>query len=238
MTRFNQVLTSSFCAAILTSSVANAVLLTGSGSHLPLPSAGPPSALPTTAIGNMVGGPWQGSWAAPALPAWIGSYNVGGPQPAGTSNNTGTSEYSFTSMPNGELSIGTYFRFGDVDQGSGTSESFTLTAYNSMGQITTPWLDEPMWVSGTGTGTGNAITPTNMPGWNYAAGVYTFDGSTVSGNPAISFMLTNNTAMTQLVVTRPSEYANFSLLAPIPEPGSIAMITLGGMAMLKRKRRA
>ena len=241
MERFHQIFTAGFCAVVLTSSVATAALLTGSGTHLPVPPVGVPSSQGRTTTGNTVTGPWQGSWVAPAAPAWIGSYDVTGPLPAGTSNNAGTSTYDFASsqMPNGELPVGTYFRFGDVDLGSGTMEIFTLTASDSGGQITTPWLNEPMWASGTGSGGGGAVTLDDMPSWSYAAGVYTFDGSTVVGNPNVNFMLTNQFPLEQLVVNRQSEFANFSLLAPIsiPEPGSIAMIAIGSLAMFRRMRK-
>lgn len=236
MARFNLIIASVFCAMALMCSVAEAVLLTGSGSHLPVPANGVPNGQSMTVTGNTVAGPWQGSWLAPALPNWVGTFDVIGPVPAGTTNNTGSSWYDFTSMPTGELPVGTYFRLGDVDQGSGTLENFTLTANNSSGLITTPWLNEPIGASGSGVG--GPITLTDMPGWSYTGGVYNFDGSTVGGNPNISLILTNNVGITHLSVTRSSGYANFSLLAPIPEPGSMAMMVLGGLAMLKRTRTA
>lgn len=238
MTRFNLIITSTFCAVTFMCTVAQAVVLTGSGSHLPVPANMMPNAQVRTVTGNTVSGPWQGSWSSPAFPDWVGSFDVTGPLPAGTANPIGISQYDFTSMPTGALPVGTYFRLGDVDQGSVTTEIITLTATNSSGTITTPWLDEAIGAGGSGSGFAGSITLNDMPGWSYAGGVYEFDGSTVPGNPNISLAMTNNMEITHLSVTRSSEFANFSLMAPIPEPSTLVMGCLGfGMIAKRRKPR-
>ena len=240
MNRSTLTLTSGLCAVALLCSVVRAAPLTGSGSHLPIPPNGAPNADSRTVTGNTTTGPWQGSWVSPVLAAWIGTFDVVGPVPAGNTNPAGSSRYDFTSMPNGELPVGTYFRLGDVDQGSGQTEIIKLLAGNSSGTITTPWLDEAMNISGVGTGTGSTIQATDMPGWNYANGSYEFDGSTIpiGQNPSLGFAFRNNIGIERLTVQRTSQYANFSLLAPVPEPSAaVTIAVLGSLAMLKRIRR-
>ena len=236
MQRFNLVITLTSCAVFFMCTAAQAVVLSGSGSHLPVPANTTPNAQPRTVTGNTVNGPWQGSWSSPAFPDWVGYFDVIGPVPAGTSNSTGISQYDFTSMPTGELPIGTYFRLGDLDQGSGTTEIITLTASDNSGTITTPWLDEPIGVGGFGSGPASSIILSDMPGWSYSGGVYKFDGSTVSGNPTVSLAMTNNMGLTHLSVHRSSGFGNFSLMAPIPEPSTLAMGCLGFGMMAKRRR--
>jgi len=236
MTRFNLVIALAFCSVTLMCTVTKAVILTGSGSHLSVPANTMPNAQNRTVAGNTSSGPWQGSWTTPAFPDWIGSFNVIGPVPAGTTSPSGISEYDFTSMPTGELPVGTYFRLGDVDKGSGATEVITLTATDSFGTIMTPWLDEAVGVGGYGSGLASSIAPDDLPGWSYAGGVYKFDGTTVPGNPNVSLALTNNVGITHLSVTRSSKFANFSLMAPVPEPSSMAVLVFGSLVMLKRKR--
>jgi hypothetical protein len=236
--------TASVLAPVLASalaSVAGAVPLTGSGANLPIASNTPPPSQTRAVVAS--GGGWTGSWTAPAAAPWVGSFTATGPIPVGTSNATGTTIYDFTSMPLGHLSAGTYFRFGDVDGGSTQNETFTLQAFDASGNLlTTPWLDEPIATTGTGTGGGGAILPGNTPGWSWTAGTGTYfiDGTTVTGgNPTLSNWLESNQDITELIVTRTSGFASFSLAAPlIPAPGAGALALFATGALGVRRRRA
>lgn len=215
----------------------NAAMLTGAGQHLPVPNQGPPANQGRSVTGNTVSGPWQGTWSAPVLNDWVGTFDANGPTPTTINNNMGTTVYDFTSLPTGALPAGTYFRFGDVDYGSGSIEVLSLTATDSNGAILTPWLHEPMAVNGTGSGPASSIISDDMPGWSYGAGSYKIDGSTVPGNPTVSFMLTNDVPITTLRLTRGTRFANFSLHAPIPEPASAGMLLAGALAFARRRSR-
>ena len=226
----------------LLSGTANAAL-TGSGAHLLIPTTnlGAP-ANQSRATAGPGAGPWTGTWSSPAAAAWIGSFSVTGPIPAGVSNPTGISFYDFTSLPNGFLPTGTFFRFGDVDGGSSTNETYTLQAFDTTGAIISPWLDEAIGVAGAGTGTAGAILANDMPGWvfNPTTGTYFVDGTTITGgNPSISIYLPSNTAISFLEVTRTSAFANFSLHAPlaVPAPGGAAMLVMCGFVSVARRRR-
>lgn len=222
-------------------SIVSAQPLTGSGANLPIPAPNdpPPPQQPRTAT---LGGPgWTGSWIAPAAPAWVGSFTAIGPIPSGTTNPTGTTRYDFSTLPTGELPVGTFFRFGDVDGGSTTTEVFTLQAFDTGGTlITTPWLDVPIAVTGTGTGGGGAILPGNTPGWSWTAGTgtYVIDGATVTGgNPSLTVFLESNTSIASMRLTRGSGFASFSLAAPlIPAPGGLAVVAAGGLLASRRRR--
>ena len=120
------------------------------------------------------------------------------------------------------------FQVRDVDKGSIGTETFSLTATDTNGTLSTRWLNKPIGVSGSGSGPGNSIMLDDMPGWSYGAGSYTFYGLTVPGNPNVSLMLTNDVPITSLRLTRSTQFANFSLHAPIPEPASIGMILFWG----------
>lgn len=214
--------------------------LVGAGPNLPIPAPNDPP--PPQQVRNAVtSGPgWTGTWVAPAQPDWVGSFTATGPIPAGATT-TGTTRYDFSTLPTGQLPADTFFRFGDVDGGSTTTEVFTLLAFDSGGSlITTPWLDEPIAVTGTGTGGAGAILPGNTPGWSWTAGTgtYVIDGATVTGgNPSISIFMESNTPIASMQLTRGSTFASFSLAAPlIPAPASAALLGLGGLAACRRRR--
>lgn len=223
---------------VLVASEAMAVPLEDSGTHLSLTGNAIPTHLTRTVTGNTVTGPWTGSWAAPADAAWIGSFAVTGPVPAGTANNTGVSTYNFAGMPDGVLPDRTLFRFGDFDTGScpnpcvGRVETITLSALDAGGVILDPWLEglasyTPLGIDSTGSG---AVVSDDLPGWDFdsATGVYTFDGQTVANVVNVAFAFENNIAMSQLVVNRNSEFANFTLGAPVvPEPGTMLLMGAG-----------
>lgn len=228
-------------ALAFTSSSMAAPLL-GSGANIPIPSPndGEPPREPHVLTSG--GGGFTGTWSSPALPDWIGTFSAIGPIPSSTANPSGITRYDFTTLPTSVLPIGTFFFVGDLDTGAGESEMFILTANDSTGAlITTPWLEEPLGVSGTGTGGGGAILPGNMPGWDWnpTLGEYTFDGNTVTGgNPTLGVWMENNTDIAFLTVNRTSAFANFSLSAPIPEPATAAMLVLGGAVALRRRQAA
>lgn len=215
--------------------------LTGSGKNLPVASPTAPAAVARDAVLDPGGRGWTGSWSAGDVAApWVGSFGVSGQMPAGAGTLAGVSEYDFSTMPGSVLSTGTFFRFGDVDGGSRTNETFTLRAWDTGGSlITTPWLDVPIATTGIGTGGGRTILPGNTPGWSWDAitGEYFIDGSTVTGgNPSIGNWLESNRDITMLSVNRTSTAASFSLAAPVPAPGAVALFGLAGLVAARRRR--
>jgi hypothetical protein len=226
-------------ALTLIAGTASAQLI-GAGPNLPIPAPNNPPPLQQVRTATPSGPGWTGSWTAPAAANWVGSFTAIGPIPAGMTT-TGTTRYDFTTLPTGELPSGTFFRFGDVDGGSTTTEIFTLRAFDTGGNvITTPWLSLPISVTGTGTGGAGAILPGNTPGWSWAAGTgtYTIDGSTVTGgNPSVSVFMTSLVGMSTMQLTRGSTFCSFSLAAPlVPAPSSAALLGLGGLAACRRRR--
>jgi hypothetical protein len=228
--------------ALTISTSATAAALTGSGSNLPIPAPNPgdPPRQAAALSGITLAG-FDGTWTAPALSPWQGTFSATGPVPSGNATPAGLTQYDFTTLNAGLLPAGTFFFFGDVDGGSTQNETFVLNAYDATGGlITTPWLDEPLGVIGTGTGGGGAILPGNLPGWEWdgVLGQYTIDGTTVTGgNPSVGAFLESNTDIAYLDLERTSNFANFSLSAPIPEPGSAAMLLLVGVAATRLRRR-
>ncbi|MFB3429785.1 MAG: PEP-CTERM sorting domain-containing protein [Phycisphaerales bacterium] len=217
--------------ALVTAS-ASAQPLTGSGSHLPIPNPNPGAPANQVRSVTLNSGGFTGTWTAPALSPWIGTFSAIGPVPGTSSSSPGATLYDFSTMPAGTLPTGTYFRFGDVDNGASLTETFVLQAFDSSGVVTAPWLDVPLGA------TGGGLSPTAMPAWNFDAvtGAYTFDGTSVVGNPNVAFYLSNNIALTGLEVQRSTTFSTFSLHAPIPTPGSLALVGLGGIAAVRRRR--
>ncbi len=229
-------------AALSLAAAATAAPLTGAGPNLAIPAPNPGAPARQAAnLSNITPAGFDGTWTAPALAPWHGTFTAQGPVPSGNSSAAGLTEYDFTPLAAGLLPAGTYFYFGDVDGGSTQNETFVLNAYDAAGGlITTPWLDEPFAVTGTGTGAGGTILLNNMPGWewNGTLGQYTIDGNSVSGgNPNVGVWLESNTDLAYLSVNRTSNFANFGLSAPVPEPASLALL-LGGLAMGAMRRRS
>src|SRR5690349_130635 len=160
--------------------------LTGSG-NLPFPGAtgAPPrdNYLPAGPTAGPFTGTWPGSGPNVASPAWWGTFSATGPMPHGPAGPTGTANYNFTlggGYAPGALLVGTYFVFGDLDNGAGQNESFRLRAFDtSSNLITTPWLEQPFAAS-------LGSTPATMPAYNFAPGVYEFNGNSVPGNPTVT----------------------------------------------------
>lgn len=240
--RIPSIVIASLAALMLLAAAAAASPLTGSGTHLPIPSPNPgaPAAIARSITSINTGTGWTGGWSAPAFAPWQGTFSATGPVPTGNSNPTGHTSptgltfYDFSTMLTGTLPTGTYFRFGDVDAGSTTSEIYTLIAIGVGGPITTPWLDGPIGVTGT------YSSSADLPSWNFnpTNGAYTFDGSTVNGNPNAAFWLASNTPISSMDVTRTSEFQNFALYAPVPTPAAApaGAILLAAAGLRRRKR--
>lgn len=222
---------------------AKASPLLGSGTHIPIPSINPgePPRQGAALSSIIVPSSFDGTWTAPAEPDWIGTWSAQGPVPSSTANPAGTTRFDFTTLPTAVLPSGTIFFFGDVDAGAGETEQFILTATDSGGGlITTPWLDEPIGVSGSGTGGGGSVISDNMPGWdwNSSTGEYLIDGTTVGSNPSVAVWILSNTDIASMSVVRTSAFANFGLSAPIvPEPATASLLALGGAVALCRRRK-
>ncbi|MCC7474827.1 MAG: PEP-CTERM sorting domain-containing protein [Pirellulales bacterium] len=212
--------------------------LVGSG-ILPFPGpTGNPARDNYLAAGSP-GGPFTGTWpgAGPntAATAWWGTFPVTGPMPHGNTGFTGTAAYDFTpggGYAPGVLQVGTYFFFGDLDNGAGQNESFRLRAYDtSANLIMTPWLEIPFAAS-------PGSTAVQMPNYNFIPGGYFFDGNSVPGNPSVAVFLKNNTLIGRLEVTRTSDFASFMLAAPpVPEPSSLMLLVGGALSCLVGRRK-
>jgi hypothetical protein len=167
------------------------------------------------------------------FPGWTGTFLAFGPIPSSNLNPPGLTRYNdFTGLGATCLPSGTYFVISDVDGGSFTAESLTLTAWDTSGNpITQPWLSVPQWVWG-GLGVSD---PNAMPGWSFTSGVYYFTGATVDPgyNPNVALAFESLLDIGRFTVDRPNEWCNFGLRAPIPEPTSLALLLLGGLAMFR-----
>lgn len=221
--------------AVGAANLASAQALTGSGSHLPTGAGAYPDP-------NIVGlsytdnhnGTFTGVWTATPEPNWVGSVTLTGPIAAGGGPN-GTSTFDFSGLANGVLPATSPFVFSDLDAGSGL-EQFTFQAYDtSHTLITAAWLDSTLGQAGVG-------SPSDMPGWNWdtSTSTYTFDGSTVPGNPSVGFYLQNNLDIGSLVVVRDTSFANFAIGAPVPTPEPATLALLGGgisaLALFRRRK--
>lgn len=217
--------------------------LTGSGTHLPIPSPNPGMPAFQSPTISTVSGGFTGTWASPALSAWLGTFSATGPLPVAP--NFGTTNYDFTPLAaTAVLPVGTYFFLGDVDIGSGTGEIFDMRAYDSSGALLSAWLDEPVAVWGPGSGSGGAIDVRDMPSWSYntISKTYRFDGGTTGPFPFVSTltiaMLSNQPiARLELVKLTTLNYS-FGLGAPVPAPGTLPILSGAGLIAWRRRHRA
>ena len=199
--------------------------------NLPIPSpniTSLPSVLPTYTPGN----PFTGTWSLPVASPWLGTFS-------GTGNSildntvSGTTTYDFTTGL-GQLPIGTYFNFADVDGGSGGGEIFTLQAFDSSNnQIVEPWLSQPISVR---SNIPSQIISSALPSSSFGGGTYTIDGGDENApfNPNVSFTLINLQPISRVIINKQSTFNGFSISAPVqtaksvPEPNSsLGLLTFG-----------
>jgi hypothetical protein len=194
--------------AIACAGSASAQSLIGSGAHLPIPSPNPGAPATVAATITPVGGGFTGTWSTPAPGAWIGTYTATGVLP---NTPPGTTNFDFTSLPTGGLPSSTFVTLGDLDGGSASGETSVLKAFDATGaQITTAWIEKPShyW--------GNVLTVEAMPGWSFAGGVYTFDGTTQTGpNPSNAVAMRTNTKISKLQLVQTGTNHTLGLAAPL-----------------------
>ena len=178
-------------------------------------------------IGNFLG-----KLAAPVSAAYQGTFTGTGNYPSGA--NSGSSAFSFSGWAGG-IPSGIFVGLGDLD----LSENLTLTAFDSSNnQITTPRLNDAVFLSAN---VASELVAANMPGYKFSAGVYSFYGSFVPGNPSVLVSLPTSQALGSIQVTKDASFG-VTLSAPTtaaPEPGSMALLGLGlaGFGLLKFRRK-
>lgn len=192
--------------------------LTGAGEHLPFaPTGGSIAPVHPSYVHSATS--FTGTWSENVPAAWEGSFTGRGRFPAG---NTGdhTTEFDFSGMAGGVLPAGTYLHIDDLD----TIEHLTLKACDSQHHaISQPWLNgTPLEQHGSGTGAGfpGSILLTDMPGWdwNESTQTYSFDGTTVVGNPNLRLTLSTCESFEFLEVTREVTGFGVSVTAPAAVP--------------------
>lgn len=213
---------------------AGPIPLAGSGDHLFIDSSTPDfPEMEFWAYSSVVGNSsFDAGWSNSVLPAWRGSFSATGPI-LGAGSPSGTTDMNFSGLPGGELSAGTFFNFGDLDGGSG-SEWFTLQAFDDADVlIETPWLSEIVGVRYIG---GSPPEMNDMPSWSFIDGVYRFAGNHTGSNPNDLFALTNLMAISSLEFNRGFSANGFSLGAPVPTPGAMSLLAIGGVLASRRRR--
>ena len=236
----------SFIAICLSAVPVFATQLIGSGNHLPIPAFNPtwPPGQSPAQIGGTgpgPGGSFTGTWTAPVQSDWVGTFNAMGPIPSSMA--VGIVNYDFTSLPLGYLPSGTFFIFGDVDQGSTLSERADLKAHDGSGNLlTTPWLNKTYAVRGPGNGPGNTVILGDMPGWSWdhpaTPNTYVINGSTVNtSNPNVAFALVTNRPIHKMELNKRTTHFGVGLQAPVvPEPSTLAIACLGVLLLVYRRR--
>lgn len=216
--------------------------LTGTGTHLSIPSPNPAWPPGESVARVATGTGFTGTWAAPVQPNWVGTFSATGPIPSSMSS--GATGYDFSSLPLGYLPAGTFFVFGDVDSGSTLEEQYDLRAFDSSNNlISNPWLDDTYAVRGPGTGTAGAVTTNDMPGWSWNApatpDTYVINGSTITGgNPNVAFALASNQPIYAMELDKVTTHNGFVLQAPtVPEPSSVALLIMGVGAIIAKRRK-
>ncbi|MCF6238818.1 MAG: hypothetical protein L3J79_08420, partial [Candidatus Marinimicrobia bacterium] len=200
--------------------------LHGSGEHLYIDGSTPDfPEMEAYSYSNVTNTGFDAGWSNSVLPAWRGSFSATGPTPAAGSAVGTTTVMDFSGLQDGELMTGTFFNFSDLDGGSG-SEAYTIRAYDSDNMlIEGAWLSEIVGVKYIN---GSPPNMNDMPSWSFASGEYNFVGNHTGGNPNDLFALTSLRDISYLEIDRTSTFNGFSLGAPVPTPGAMSLLAVGG----------